>query len=182
MNSHLKFGNLERIEILDPCGTRLYNLPDEIEKLKHLKLLRVSFYGADDDSDYRYLAHASHSYGIISKLLVLQSLTIVVQPVDWRRKNNAEAVVQDVRCLSELTYLQFCFPEIKFLELFIQKSLSWKACPIGMFRFVIGKEVKRLTIEKKIFGGMALSSNTVHFNFNERYNVTFLNTIFAHTR
>ncbi|CAL5417086.1 unnamed protein product [Camellia sinensis] len=137
-------GNLERIEVLDLSGTEVYNLPDEIAKLKHLRSLPVSFYGAYDDSEYLKLPPVLISSGIISKLLSLQALSIVVDPVDWRWKNNAKAITQDVSALSELTYLQFYFPEVELLELFIQKSLSWKAGHLGKFNFVIGKDIKRI--------------------------------------
>ncbi|CAL5348071.1 unnamed protein product [Camellia sinensis] len=137
-------GNLECIEVLDLSGTEVYNLPDEIAKLKHLRSLPVSFYGAYDDSEYLKLPPVLISSGIISKLLSLQALSIVVDPVDWRWKNNAKAITQDVSALSELTYLQFYFPEVELLELFIQKSLSWKAGQLGKFNFVIGKDIKRI--------------------------------------
>ncbi|KAL7176783.1 hypothetical protein ACSBR2_030184 [Camellia fascicularis] len=137
-------GNLERIEVLDLSGTEVYNLPNEIAKLKHLRSLLVSFYGAYDDSEYLKLPDALISSDIISKLLSLQALSIVVDPVDWRWKKNTKAITQDVSALSELTYLQFYFPEVELLELFIQKSLSWKAGHLGKFKFVIGQDIKRI--------------------------------------
>ncbi|GFY92880.1 hypothetical protein Acr_08g0012760 [Actinidia rufa] len=137
-------GNLEQIKVLDLWGTEVYNLPDEIAKLKHLRSLRVSFYGTDDDSEYDYLPPALISSGIISKLVSLESLSIAVHPLDWRWTNNAEAITRDVCSLGKLIYLQFHFPGVNCLELFIQESLSWKAFHLGQFKFVVGKDINRL--------------------------------------
>ncbi|PSS24003.1 Disease resistance protein [Actinidia chinensis var. chinensis] len=137
-------GNLEQIKVLDLWGTEVYNLPDEIAKLKHLRSLRVSFYGTDDDSEYDYLPPALISSGIISKLVSLESLSIAVHPLDWRWTNNAEAITRDVCSLGKLIYLQFHFPGVNCLELFIQESLSWKACHLGKFKFAVGKDINRL--------------------------------------
>ncbi|XP_057499667.1 disease resistance protein At4g27190-like [Actinidia eriantha] len=137
-------GNLEQIEVLDLWGTEVYNLPDEIAKLKHLRSLRVSFYGPDDDSEYDYRPSALISSGIISELVSLESLSIAVHPLDWRWTNNAEAIARDVCSLGKLIYLQFHFPGVNCLELFIKESLSWNACHLGKFKFVVGKDINRL--------------------------------------
>lgn len=102
-------GNLERIEVLDLWGTQVLNLPDGIAELRHLRLLRVSFYGADDDSEFSKLHPVLVSRGIISKLHALQALCIAVRPGDGRWNTSADAIADDVGSLGELTYLQFYF-------------------------------------------------------------------------
>ncbi|CAL5411733.1 unnamed protein product [Camellia sinensis] len=137
-------GNFKHIEVLDLLGTEVYNLPDEIAKLTNLRRLLVSFYGADDSSEYDNLPPVLISSKIIPQLRSLQTLSIVVHPVDWRWKNNARAITPDVSSLNELTNLQFYIPEVDLLQLFTQKSLSWKAGRLGKFKLVIGQDIKRI--------------------------------------
>lgn len=140
----VEIGNLKRIEVLDLWGTQLLNLPDVIAKLSHLRLLRVSFYGADDDLEYPILHPLLVSPGIISKLRALQALSIAVRPGDGRWNKSADAITDDVASLGELTYLQFYFPEVKFLALFMQKSLSWRQGLLRKFKFVLGQDIERI--------------------------------------
>ncbi|KAI8562177.1 hypothetical protein RHMOL_Rhmol03G0014600 [Rhododendron molle] len=140
----VEIGNLERIEVLDLWGTQLLNLPDVIAKLSHLRLLRVSFYGADDDLEYPILHPLLVSRGIISKLRALQALSIAVRPGDGRWNKSADDITDDVASLGELTYLQFYFPEVKFLALFMQKSLSWRQGLLRKFKFVLGQDIERI--------------------------------------
>ncbi|KAL7212480.1 hypothetical protein ACSBR2_015217 [Camellia fascicularis] len=137
-------GYFKHIEVLDLLGTEVYNLPDEIAKLTNLRRLLVSFYGADDSSEYDNLPPVLISSKIIPQLHSLQTLSIVVHPVDWRWKNNARAITPDVSSLNELTDLQFYIPEVELLQLFTEKSLSWKAGRLGKFKLVIGQDIKRI--------------------------------------
>ncbi|KAJ0035730.1 hypothetical protein Pint_26081 [Pistacia integerrima] len=137
-------GSLERLEVLDVQGTQISRLPDEIVKLASLRHLLVSFYGS---SNYEYgnLPHKLISSGILSRLHLLETLSIVVYPGDQRWYEDVKSVILDVSILTELRSLCFDFPEVDLLDLFLQTSVPWKTQQLTEFKFVVGHDIKSIT-------------------------------------
>ncbi|XP_030949000.1 disease resistance protein At4g27190-like [Quercus lobata] len=119
-------GSLGQLELLDLQGTEIEKLPDEISELAFLRL-----------------PHELVSHGIISSLCELETLSIDVFPGDKRSDKNVDSILNEMGNLTKL--ITFCcyFPEVKFLERFLEKSLSWKIQGLTDFKFVIGPDVKR---------------------------------------
>ena len=63
-------GSLRRLEVLDPQGTELFKLADEISELGSLRQwhLKVSFYGTDNRREYVKLPRELLSHEIASLL------------------------------------------------------------------------------------------------------------------
>ncbi|KDO64055.1 hypothetical protein CISIN_1g039808mg [Citrus sinensis] len=84
------------------------------------------------------------SSGIISRLHALKTLSIVVYPGDKRWYKDVKSVVLEVCNLTELSSLCFHFPEIKLLELFLQRCVAWNAQCLTEFRIVVGHDIKNI--------------------------------------
>ncbi|XVF65766.1 hypothetical protein PTKIN_Ptkin09bG0276500 [Pterospermum kingtungense] len=130
-------GCLELLQVLNLRGTEIMELPLEIANLKSLNHLEVSFYGSSTSCEHPKLPH-----GFISNLQELKKLSISVYPGDnwWNKK--VESLVKEVRNLKNLTALSFYFPEVEFLDVFLQESASWKEESLTEFKFVVGHDVK----------------------------------------
>ncbi|KAL7106078.1 hypothetical protein ACP275_07G088700 [Erythranthe tilingii] len=136
--------DLKNMEALDLLGTELYDLPSEIGQLTQLRHLQISFYRPHDGRIYSHLPTEIVSRDIVSKLHALQTLSIVVNPEDKRWSEIVWDVIQDVARLKMLTNLQFYFPTIQVLEVFIIKSPSWNDGRVRKFKFVLGQDIKRI--------------------------------------
>lgn len=139
-----EIGSLSLMEVLDLSGTELYSLPDEIGKLTLLSYMQLSFYGPDDESEYAHLPSGLISLNFLSHLKALQSISITVHPDDHRWTKIAACIIKDVGMLGMLRYLELYFPEVDMFMNFIGKSPSWKNRKLRKFRFVVGRNVKRI--------------------------------------
>ncbi|CAN4077145.1 unnamed protein product [Withania somnifera] len=138
------FGALKSLEVLDFSATELYNLPPGIGKLTRLKYLHLSFYGADDEREASCLPDDLFSTDIIEKLPDLRVLSLDVHPEDRRWSRDASQIIKDINRLQKLRYLQFYFPTVALLEMFINMSDSWKNNLLTRFKLVVGQNVKRV--------------------------------------
>ena len=66
-------------------------------------------------------------------------------PGDERWDRNVNSVINEVGNLKKLITFCCCFPEVQFLERFLEKSLSWKIRGLTDFKFVVGHDVKRFS-------------------------------------
>lgn len=139
-----EIGALKQLELLDLRGTQIYDLPDDIANLVHLKHLLISFYGTNNTSEYVKLPKKFVSDGILSRLLVLNELSITIYPGDKRWSRCVESLVKDVKSLSDLVILEFYFPEVKLLDLFVRESRSWNGKGLTKFKFIVGNNVRRI--------------------------------------
>ncbi|XP_030948976.1 disease resistance protein At4g27190-like [Quercus lobata] len=140
-------GSLGRLEVLDLQGTEIEKLPDEISELASLRHLKVSFYGSVNQSECVRLPHELVPHGIISSLSELETLSIDVYPGDKRWEKNVDSILNEMGNLTNL--ITFCcyFPDVKFLERFLEKSLPWKIQGLTDFKFVVGYDVKRFAYQ-----------------------------------
>nr|POE97198.1 disease resistance protein [Quercus suber] len=138
-------GSLRRLEVLDVQGTEIEKLPYEISDLVSLRHLKVSFYGSVDQSEHDSLPHELVPDGIIYRLHELETLSIDVYPGDERWDRNVNSVINEVGNLKKLIAFCCCFPEVQFLERFLEKSLSRKIRGLTDFKFVVGHDVKRFS-------------------------------------
>ncbi|XVF29547.1 hypothetical protein REPUB_Repub15cG0130700 [Reevesia pubescens] len=137
VNLPSEVGSLNLLQVLDLGGTEIIELPNEITKLVCLSHLEVSFYGSSTNSEQAKLPRKW-----ISSLQALQTLRISVYPGDNWWNKTAESFVKEVINLKKLTSLSFYFPEVKFLELFLRVSASWKGESLTEFKFVVGRDIK----------------------------------------
>ncbi|KAK4374102.1 hypothetical protein RND71_004779 [Anisodus tanguticus] len=137
-------GALKSMEVLDFSGTELHNLHPEIGKLTHRKHLHLSFYGADDEREASYLPDGLFSTDIIAKLPDLQALSIGVHPKDKRWSRDVGQILKDINRLQNLRHLQFYFPTVALLEMFIDMSHSWKNNLLTRFKIIVGQNVKHV--------------------------------------
>ncbi|KAL9162561.1 hypothetical protein ABFS82_07G098800 [Erythranthe guttata] len=135
---------LANLEVLDLSGSELYDLPDEIGELTLLTHMQLSFYGPDDESEYAHLPPRLVSPGFLSKIEKLETLTISVHPDDHRWVKIAEPILKDIGVFENLSYLQFYFPQVQMFEDFIGRSSSWFKGTLIKFKFVVGRDVKRI--------------------------------------
>lgn len=137
-------GSLENLEVLDLRGTEISKLPDETGGLACLTHLEVCFYGSISYVEYVKMPPQLISSGIISRLHALKTLSIVAYPGDKRWYKDVKSVVLEVCNLTELSSLCFHFPEIKLLELFLQRCIAWNAQCLTEFRIVVGHDIKNI--------------------------------------
>ena len=140
-------GSLGQLEVLDLQGTEIEKLPAEISELAFLRHLKVSFYGSVNQSECVRLPHELVPLGIISSLCELETLSIDVFPGDKRWDKNVDSILNEMGNLKKL--ITFCcyFPDVKLLERFLEKSLSWKIQGLTDFKFVVGPDVKRFVYQ-----------------------------------
>lgn len=144
---------LEGMEVLDLLGTELEKAPDELGKLTNLRHLQISFYRTDDGKESDHLQPVLLSHETVSKLRHLEALTIVVHPEDVRWVKNEEAIMEDIRKLEHLSYLDFYFTKVEIMESFTRSPASgspesgspaWERIRSNKFKFVVGQDVKRI--------------------------------------
>ena len=119
---------LEKLELLDIRGTKLSFL--HIERLIWLKCLRISL--------------SSFSLGIksgsISAFVSLEEFCVDDDlSVEWPDED-LKIVTEEVATLQKLTSLQFCFPTVDSLDLFVHRSPAWKKISHFSFQFSVGHQ------------------------------------------
>ena len=119
---------LEKLELLDIQGTKLSFL--HIERLIWLTCLRISL--------------SSFSLGIksgsISAFVSLEEFCVDDDlSVEWPDED-LKIVTEEVATLQKLTSLQFCFPTVDSLDLFVHRSPAWKKISHFSFQFSVGHQ------------------------------------------
>ena len=137
---------LKKMEELDLSGTELYDLPAEISQLEHMKRIHLSFYGPDDEWDYKHLPHQLVAPSFLSEMKGIESLSISVHPEDHRWTEVAACIIKDISKLEMLSSLHFYFPKTEMFENFIETSHSWndEKKSLSKFYFTVGQDVKRI--------------------------------------
>ncbi|XP_021812035.1 disease resistance protein At4g27190-like [Prunus avium] len=151
-------GSLGKLEVLDLRGTEINSLPNEICRLASLRYLEVCFYGSISPNEYAYLPHELFSVGIVSTLFSLETLSIGVYPGDQRWNKSIKAITMEVCSLKILTSLNFCFPEVELLDLFLRTCPKWNDQLLTKFKFVVGYDVKRI---------VSRVPSSVEFDYNQ---------------
>nr|CAN74437.1 hypothetical protein VITISV_022952 [Vitis vinifera] len=109
---------LERLEVLDIRRTRLSLC--QISTLTSLKILRISL------SNFGMGSQTQNRLANVSSFALLEEFGIDIDsPLTWWAQNGEE-IAKEVATLKKLTSLQFCFPTVQCLEIFIRTSPAWK--------------------------------------------------------
>ena len=118
---------LELLEVLDIQKTKL-NL-HQIRSLIWLKCLRISFSS---------LIRVNHMKGRVSDFCSLEEFCVFIDsPQQWTN-SVVDQVIQEVAMLEKLTSLEFCFPDLFYLQLFINKRRPWNNNSNFTFHFSVG--------------------------------------------
>ncbi|KAJ9687688.1 hypothetical protein PVL29_016249 [Vitis rotundifolia] len=116
---------LKKLELLDIRGTKIQFR--RIESLIRLKCLRIPL--------------SSFSTGIklgsISAFVSLEEFCVDDEVSVEEHYKDLKDVTKEVITLKKLTYLQFCFPSVDFLSLFVLNSPAWKNSSFS-FQFSVG--------------------------------------------
>ncbi|XP_034701677.1 uncharacterized protein LOC117926621 [Vitis riparia] len=116
---------LTKLELLDIRGTKIPFR--HIGSLIWLKCLRISL--------------SSFSMGIklgsISAFVSLEEFCVDDDVSVEKHSEDLKDVTEEVITLEKLTYLQFCFPSVDVLSLFVLKSPAWKNTSFS-FQFSVG--------------------------------------------
>ena len=118
---------LKCLEVLDIRGTKLDLL--QVRSLIWLRCLRISFSN---------LPKVNHRKGIVSGFCSLEEFSICIDSSQQWIDNIAEATTREVATLKKLTSLQFCFPNLDCLKLFVERSPVWKDNSSFTFQFTVG--------------------------------------------
>ncbi|KAG8646025.1 hypothetical protein MANES_10G113600v8 [Manihot esculenta] len=134
-----RVGDLSCLEVLHLEGTAIVALPREVEHLKNLTSLKVSF------REPVIFDHPKKMIpdGVIKKLSKLKKLRIDVSPEDGRWKASVVSIVLEVCTLTTLDTLQFYFPNVKLLS-----QINWDTTPtsppLSHFKFIVGDHTNRI--------------------------------------
>ena len=109
---------LKQLEVLDIRGTKL-NLC-QIRTLAWLKFLRISL------SNFGKGSHTQNQSGYVSSFVSLEEFRIDIDSSLQWCAGNGNIITEEVATLKKLTSLQFCFPTVQCLEIFIRNSSAWK--------------------------------------------------------
>lgn len=109
---------LKQLEVLDIRGTRLSLF--QIRSLTWLKLLRISL------SNFGFEIGVQNQSGNLSRFVSLEEFSVYMDSSKHWWEVIKKIIVKEVAALEKLTSLQFCFPSVDCLELFVRTSLSWK--------------------------------------------------------
>ncbi|KAF7851179.1 hypothetical protein BT93_L4364 [Corymbia citriodora subsp. variegata] len=128
---------LAHLEVLDIQGTGIDYLPVQIGDLLNLRCLRISL----SNSCMRQVIEGRSrvmdiGHNVISRLSLLEELSIDVHPNNQWWDVVVKAITQEVATLTRLTSLSFCFPSVEYLKIFVTSSSLLKNC--FTFRFSVG--------------------------------------------
>uniref|UniRef100_A0A2P2JA50 Uncharacterized protein n=1 Tax=Rhizophora mucronata TaxID=61149 RepID=A0A2P2JA50_RHIMU len=137
-----EIGKLRNLEILDLEGTWITNLPKEVQHLKTLTCLKLSF---DDPVNYRKeLLNEVIPRGVLSALAQLEELHIDVSPDDKRWNACVVDVASEVCGLTTLNTLKFYFPLVELLSGFNWSNPEGESLSLSRFRLTVGHHFKRI--------------------------------------
>ncbi|XP_047957008.1 disease resistance protein At4g27190-like [Salvia hispanica] len=122
-----KVENLKKLELIDIRGTSIRSLPMEIGVMLHLRCLRISFgqTGCNRNEKCKEV-EMTIPHNIIKRLQWLEELTIEAGCCNQAWKSIVEEIVKEAACLEKLSTLNFHFPDVTSLKLFVAKSKSLK--------------------------------------------------------
>ena len=118
---------LKHLEVLDIRKTKLNLL--QFGSLIWLKCLRISVCNFE---------MGNHTEAQVSRFDTLEELSIDVGSSKEGWDKIVEMVVQEVAMLKKLTSLQFCFPNVDHLDLFVKHSPVWEKDSYFTFQFSVG--------------------------------------------
>ncbi|XP_056162699.1 uncharacterized protein LOC130136618 [Syzygium oleosum] len=133
-------GRLKQLEVFDLEGTKITNLPKEIESLINLTCLIISISGTEPSNEYKTVI----PHGVISSLLHLEELNLDVDAdVEWWY-TCAEGVVSEVCNLKRLSTIKFSFPTLELLRQFNQLRKSMEHPYLAQIKLLIGNHANRI--------------------------------------
>ncbi|KAF7847606.1 hypothetical protein BT93_L2795 [Corymbia citriodora subsp. variegata] len=133
-------GRLNQLEVFDLEGTKIKNLPKEIECLTNLTCLGISISGTEPSNDSK----TPIPHGVISSLLHLEELNLDVEAnAEWW-DTCAEGVVSEVCNLKRLSAFKFSFPTMELLRQFNQLRKSMEHPSLAQFRLFVGNHASRI--------------------------------------
>ncbi|KAI6678902.1 hypothetical protein NL676_039698 [Syzygium grande] len=133
-------GRLKQLEVFDLEGTKIKNLPKEIECLINLTCLGFSICATKPSNDSKTVIPC----GVISSLLHLEELNLDVDTdVEWW-DTCVEGVVSEVCNLKRLSTIKFSFPTLELLRQFNQLTKSMQHPYLAQFRLLIGNQANRI--------------------------------------
>ncbi|XP_042483647.1 disease resistance protein At4g27190-like [Macadamia integrifolia] len=133
-----QIGNLKKLQVLHLGGSTVgcignfRCLPIEIQQLTLLRSLQVSFYGGISSGNRLMVPN-----GIISRLYLLEDLSIDVETEGHKSPKFGETIAEEVCSLKELTQLQFHFTTLESFEYFLSESCPWKNQNLKSFQFIV---------------------------------------------
>ena len=130
-----EIGDLCLLEVLDLEGTEIIDLPVTIGNLPKLTNLKVSFYLPGNRKNYS--SNRIIPQNVISRLVLLEELSLDVNPEDERWNATIEDILPEVCCLKRLHFLKLHLPKESLLNNFRDLSLM-------NFRFIVGNHLKRI--------------------------------------
>ncbi|KAF2320150.1 hypothetical protein GH714_024563 [Hevea brasiliensis] len=120
--------------------TEIIALPKEVERLKNLTSLKVSF---REPVSFNQQPKTVIPVGVIPNLSKLENLYIDVSPEDDRWKASVGRVVLEVCTLTTLDTLQFNFPTVELLSHFNWNTIPTSP-PLTHFKFTVGDHTNRI--------------------------------------
>ncbi|RVW44353.1 Disease resistance protein [Vitis vinifera] len=132
-------GKLGNLEVLNLEGTKIINLPIDVERLTKLKCLNVSFHGYRKNQSSTLIPR-----NVIQQLFQLQELRIDVNPDDERWNATMEDIVKEVCSLKQLEALKIYLPQVAPLDHFMKNGTSSVYTSLVHFRFVVGSHHSRI--------------------------------------
>eukprot|EP00261_Vitis_vinifera_P038101 XP_019079344.1 PREDICTED: disease resistance protein At4g27190 isoform X2 [Vitis vinifera] len=132
-------GKLRNLEVLNLEGTKIINLPIDVERLTKLKCLNVSFHGYRKNQSSTLIPR-----NVIQQLFQLQELRIDVNPDDEQWNATMEDIVKEVCSLKQLEALKIYLPQVAPLDHFMKNGTSSVYTSLVHFRFVVGSHHSRI--------------------------------------
>eukprot|EP00261_Vitis_vinifera_P038150 XP_019079393.1 PREDICTED: disease resistance protein At4g27190 isoform X4 [Vitis vinifera] len=132
-------GKLGNLEVLNLEGTKIINLPIDVERLTKLKCLNVSFHGYRKNQSSTLIPR-----NVIQQLFQLQELRIDVNPDDEQWNATMEDIVKEVCSLKQLEALKIYLPQVAPLDHFMRNGTSSVYTSLVHFRFVVGSHHSRI--------------------------------------
>ncbi|XP_047955699.1 probable disease resistance protein At4g27220 [Salvia hispanica] len=141
-----KVEKLKKLELIDIRGTSIRSLPSEIGDMLYLRCLRISFCQTRCHRNGKCKeVEMMIPYNTISRLHRLEELTIEAGCCNQAWNSIAEQIVKEVACLEKVSTLNFHFPNVTTLELFVAQSKSlqntdthWSTNTLRSFNISIG--------------------------------------------
>ncbi|KAF2320167.1 hypothetical protein GH714_024859 [Hevea brasiliensis] len=133
-------GNLSCLEVFHLEGTEIIALPKEVERLKNLTSLKLSF---REPISFNQQPKTVIPVGVIPNLSKLENLYIDVSPEDDRWKASVGRVVLEVCTVTTLDTLQFYFPTVELLSHFNWDTMPTSP-PLSHFKFTVGDHTNRI--------------------------------------
>ena len=121
---------LMQLEVLDIRGTKISLV--QVRCLIWLKCLRISL------SNFGTGSHTQNKLGNVSRFVSLEEFSFVIDSTKQSWDKIVETIATEVASLEKLTSLQFCFPKVDCLEIFVTTSPAWKKGSCLTFQFAVG--------------------------------------------